>query len=87
MSGKSTVMNILKHALNSKYMDELGRQEYTFKVHSELVNPKSVSMIELFGSVDPITKNWTDGVLTHCLRMMSQNEEPELQQWCVLDGP
>ena len=32
------------------------------------INPKSVSLAELYGNFDPITQNWTDGLAAKLLR-------------------
>ena len=89
LTGKSSVIQLLKDTLNRipDLDPEKPRPVSIYKVQAETVNPKSVSVTELFGSIDPITKNWTDGVLSHCLRSMSENKTPELAQWCILDGP
>ncbi len=76
VTGKSTAVRVLKEALNRLELHD--RSPEIYKVLLETVNPKSVSVTELFGSVDPVTKNWTDGVLSHCLRQMAENKA-ELQ--------
>jgi dynein heavy chain len=32
------------------------------------INPKSVSLAELYGNFDPVTQNWTDGLAAKLLR-------------------
>jgi len=33
-----------------------------------VIDPKAISKEALFGVLDPITRQWTDGVFTHILR-------------------
>mmetsp|Transcript_28835 Transcript_28835/g.26138 ORF Transcript_28835/g.26138 Transcript_28835/m.26138 type:complete len:141 (-) Transcript_28835:1008-1430(-) len=51
-----------------------------------VLNPKSISMGELFGEVHMLTKEWTDGLASHIMRN-SANDETEKRQWVVFDGP
>lgn len=80
LSGKSTIIKLLQHTLNRIHEQdkELKAPKIQHRVEKEIINPKAVSMNELFGSIDPVTKSWKDGVLSHCLRTMSENNEPNL---------
>ncbi|KAB0405288.1 hypothetical protein E2I00_000718, partial [Balaenoptera physalus] len=51
--------------------------------------PKSsISKDHLYGTLDPNTREWTDGLFTHVLRKIIDNVRGELQkrQWIVFDG-
>jgi len=62
-------------------------QEGMEKVQFEIINPKSITMNELYGAYDAITmQEWTDGVLSSIMRRMCQDEKPD-EKWLVLDGP
>jgi len=37
--------------------------QHQFQVHAHVLNPKSVSLSELYGSYSPITHDWADGLL------------------------
>ena len=68
MSGKSTVYKSLERALNwlnEKQNDPKSEEKFRFKydrVVSKALNPKSISMKELYGEVDVNTQEWSDGL-------------------------
>lgn len=37
-----------------------------------ILNPKAVSVIELYGILDPSTRDWTDGVLSNIFREINK---------------
>jgi dynein heavy chain len=53
------------------------------------INPKAQSVNELYGVMDPQTRDWTDGVLSHIFRDLNQplpaGKENE-QRWIIFDG-
>ena len=78
-SGKSTVIETLKHSLNQ--MPQTETPVETFKM-----NPKAISMNHLYGVFDPDTKSWEDGVLPIIMRSCV-NAPAEQRQWVIFDGP
>lgn len=46
------------------------------------INPKSVSLAELYGNFDPVTQNWTDGLAAKLLRNSASTHE-----YVMFDGP
>ena len=49
------------------------------------INPKAVTTHELYGFINPATREWKDGLFSTIMRDMSNiaNESPK---WIVLDG-
>lgn len=37
-----------------------------------ILNPKAMSVIELYGILDPSTRDWTDGVLSNIFREINK---------------
>ena len=50
------------------------------------LNPKSVSMSELFGSVNVLTKEWTDGIVSKLMKDAVE-DTTDTKKWFVFDGP
>lgn len=55
-------------------------------VRKEVLNPKSISMGELYGEVNPISQEWRDGLASKIMREASL-ENSEVKAWVVFDGP
>lgn len=81
MSGKTTCYQLLMEVLRE--MQKAGEGEMA--VSSRVINPKSISIAQLFGATDPESMEWQDGVLAKTFRDMA-NSSGE-RQWIVLDGP
>jgi dynein heavy chain len=67
-AGKTSAINVLAGALTE--LKELGLME-EMKTHVQTLNPKSITMGQLYGFVDPNSKDWTDGVLAVWFRVLS----------------
>ena len=51
-----------------------------------ILNPKSISMGELYGDVNPATNEWIDGLASDIMRKFVATESVNWQ-WTVFDGP
>ena len=78
-SGKSTAWRVLLKAL-----ERLEGKEGV----SHVIDPKALSKEDLYGVLDPNTREWTDGLFTHILRKIIDNVRGELdkRQWIIFDG-
>uniref|UniRef100_A0A3Q1IX48 Dynein axonemal heavy chain 2 n=1 Tax=Anabas testudineus TaxID=64144 RepID=A0A3Q1IX48_ANATE len=50
------------------------------------LNPKAMSLGELYGENDLSTNEWSDGVLSCLMRLACADEKPD-EKWIVFDGP
>lgn len=55
-------------------------------VHSYILNPKSITMGQLYGEFDAMTHEWTDGILP-CLMVQGVQADNDEKRWYVFDGP
>ena len=54
----------------------------------KILNPKSITMGELYGEEDLDTQEWSDGLASKILRKFAMpQKDPERKNWCVFDGP
>ena len=58
------------------------------KGESYIIDPKAISKEELYGNLDNTTMEWTDGIFTHILRKICENQrgESSKRHWIVFDG-
>lgn len=82
-SGKTSAIKLLANALTEcaekGYMSENDVTCFT-------LNPKSVTMKQLYGSFDEISKDWMDGVLARGFKNFAKNDTPQ-RKWLIFDGP
>ncbi|KAF4798840.1 Dynein-1-alpha heavy chain, flagellar inner arm I1 complex [Turdus rufiventris] len=50
------------------------------------LNPKAMSVIELYGILDPVTRDWTDGVLSNIFRDINRPTERKERRYILFDG-
>ena len=67
-------------------MSALAGEQSFVKVHVDILNPKSITMGQLYGFVDPQTTEWQDGVLAKLVVDCTRDESPDLH-WVMFDGP
>lgn len=56
-------------------------------VHVRFLNPKSISMGELYGEFNAMTQEWHDGLASSIMReFVNDSVESEDKKWTVFDG-
>ena len=83
MTGKTTAWKTLQAAHGILKKNAKPGWE---KVIVYCVNPKAFSLGELFGEYNLVTREWTDGTLSNCMREACADEKPDLK-WVLMDGP
>uniref|UniRef100_A0A4W6GCG3 Dynein axonemal heavy chain 10 n=1 Tax=Lates calcarifer TaxID=8187 RepID=A0A4W6GCG3_LATCA len=74
--GKSVVISTLCQA-----QTKLG-------LHTKMypLNPKAMSVIELYGVLDPDTRDWTDGILSNIFRDINKPTDKKERRYILFDG-
>ncbi|KAM3857822.1 dynein axonemal heavy chain 2 [Diretmus argenteus] len=82
-TGKTVTWRTLQRTLTALHRNgEPGFQ----LVREYPLNPKAVSLGELYGENNLSTNEWTDGVLSSLMRSACADEKPD-EKWIVFDGP
>ena len=69
MSAKTKCYMILAETLTALAERNIP-EHHEFKVQSTIINPKSITMAQLYGCFDPVTHEWSDGVLATTFRYL-----------------
>jgi dynein heavy chain len=92
-SGKTLVLKVLGMALTTltEKHEEIGDNivdgdPLWRKCKFSIINPKAITMGQLFGNFDPVSHEWTDGIVPNEYRRMSQDQSPD-RHWVWFDGP
>uniref|UniRef100_A0A8C6R755 Dynein axonemal heavy chain 2 n=1 Tax=Nannospalax galili TaxID=1026970 RepID=A0A8C6R755_NANGA len=82
-SGKSTSWKILQASMTT--LCRAGEPNFNL-VREFPLNPKALSLGELYGEYDLSTNEWTDGILSSVMRTACADEKPD-EKWILFDGP
>ena len=88
MTGKTTTLQIMINCLNliNRRHISTARKEKNQSTWLHIINPKSMSLNHLYGKLDMVTKEWTEGVLGEVYRKCCNSTGTD-QQIILLDGP
>jgi len=79
-AGKSVIINTLAAAL---------KEDTDIPTVIQTINPKSITLTELYGILDPDSRDWTDGLLSKVFKQMNKPITPDMKltrNWIVYDG-
>ena len=79
--GKTKCYKTLQQA-----MGKLREEEDFEAVKTFILNPKSITMGQLYGQFDDITHEWSDGIVANGMRDFVVDTSPE-KKWIMFDGP
>lgn len=78
-------MKVLATVLRYISTDETATlREYA--VNYRIINPKAITMGQLYGRFDPVSHEWYDGVLAKTFREFVTGSQKE-RHWILFDGP
>nr|XP_031846529.1 dynein heavy chain 3, axonemal-like isoform X2 [Nomia melanderi] len=85
LSGKTKAYQCLADALG----DLSGKRRAAMREYQtvyRIINPKAITLEQLYGSFDPVSHEWSDGVLANMFREFAQSFSVD-RKWIVFDGP
>ncbi|KAF0975040.1 hypothetical protein FDP41_005793 [Naegleria fowleri] len=81
--GKTLCYKTLAYALTS--LSKTHKEDF-HQVHYSVINPKSVTMEQLYGEYDKNTREWRNGVLASEFRKFGEDTSLDCK-WLIFDGP
>lgn len=85
-SGKTCTLTVLAKCLTLLNERHSEANPYYQNVQWDTLNPKSITLGQLYGAFDPISYEWTDGIASTMFRNYANDPSPD-RKWIVFDGP
>ena len=76
--------DMYKHTRTNKPLYLMFRLGLITKMN--ILNPKACSVIELYGILDPVTRDWTDGLLSNIFREINKPTDKNEKRYILFDG-
>ncbi|XP_076020504.1 dynein axonemal heavy chain 3-like [Genypterus blacodes] len=83
LGGKTSAYQVLAAALRDMHKaGQMGEVAVDYRI----INPKAITMGQLYGSSDPVSQEWSDGVLATSFKEQASTTSKN-RQWIIFDGP
>ncbi len=79
--GKTSCYKVLAAAQTA-----LAGTDVFVKTNYHILNPKSITMDQLYGALDPASGEWNDGIAARIIGNCSKDQSGE-KHWVMFDGP
>ena len=83
--GKSTCYTILQKAMTMLRAAKSKNDNFQL-VQTHILNPKAIKMAEMYGEINSLTQEWTDGLASTIMRE-ALLDTSQVRHWIVFDGP
>jgi dynein heavy chain len=83
--GKTTCYEVLQDTM-TYLREQMDPNQMFQRVKKIVLNPKAITMGELYGEVNQLTQEWFDGLASKYMREAAKETEED-KTWVVFDGP
>ncbi|KAG5489239.1 hypothetical protein GH5_00103 [Leishmania sp. Ghana 2012 LV757] len=84
MGGKTSATRVLQAAMT--HLRKEKKNTKFAEVKTYCLNPKSITMSQLYGGFDEATGEWRDGIVGELFRIAAR-DTTDTRQWIIFDGP